>query len=345
MAKKSFLCMAMLVTVALILAACHQATTTSKELDCARSEILCVGLVTDLAGVDDRSFNQMAWEGMLKAQTEQVVDKVHYIETIDAKDYAANIYTLADMRYDVIMTIGAQYSQSTISAARRYPDILFVGMELDQTEGLPNLVNLVFHPDQLGFQAGALAAMLTRTNTIAAVLGPVTVPEVVDLKQSYEAGARYINPDLKIISIYYPDASDMTSSDPNWASVAASQAIQDGADIILDAGGITGNGALIEVASHPGLYCIGFGTDQWGTLPEAHPCLISSAMKLVNQGIFDIIKQARDASFPSGSYYSVSAMAPFHDFESVVPQTIKDEMNQIAAGLSEGSITTSDGTR
>ena len=96
MDKKSSLVMTALVLATLFLAACRTAITTSKEIDCRTREILCVGLVTSLGGVKDKSFNQMAWEGIQKAQAEKVAHKIQYIETIDAKDYEANIATLVD---------------------------------------------------------------------------------------------------------------------------------------------------------------------------------------------------------------------------------------------------------
>lgn len=342
MNKQIALGLVLVLITSILLAGCKQATV-SKTIDCSSTEVLCVGLVTSLGGISDQSFNQLAWEGMLKSQTEQVVDKVHYIETIDAKDYASNINTLADTGYDIIVAIGAQYSESTISAAQRYPDILFVGVELDQTEGLPNLVSLAFHPDQVGFQAGALAALLTRTNTIAAVLGPNTVPTVVALKEGYKAGAKYVKPNINVIATYYPGNSDGSTTDPRWAAGVAAQAIQEGADIVFDAGGLTGNGALVEAASHPALYCIGVDGDLWENLPEARPCLVSSTVNNITQGVFDIIKLAKDGAFPSGNFFGDSGLASYHDFDTLIPQAIKDEMNRITVDLLSGSI--SSGTR
>lgn len=343
MDKKSSLVMTALVLATLFLAACRAAITTSKEIDCRTREILCVGLVTSLGGVKDKSINQMAWEGIQKAQAEKVADKIQYIETIDAKDYEANIATLVDAGVDIIVTVDNLNSGATKSAAKSYPDIFFVGVDQDQTEILPNLVGLVFHADQAGFQAGALAALMTRTNTIAAVLGPDTPPAMLALKEGYEAGAKFIYPNIKIIATYYPGNSEGNTTDPQWSAGTALQAIQNGADVVFDAGGLTGNGALIETASHPGLFCIGNATDQWETLPDARSCLVTSAMKLVNQGVFDIIKLARDGAFPSGNYFGASGLASFHDFDTAVPQVVKDEMNRIAADLISGSI--SSGTK
>jgi basic membrane protein A and related proteins len=113
-----------------------------------------------------------------------------------------------------------------------------------------------------------------------------------------------------------------------------------GADVIFGAGGKTGNGALAEVAGHPGMYCIGVDSDQWETVPEARPCLVSSAMKLITPGVFNLIQAAKDGNFPSGNYVGEFGLAPFHDFDSQIPQDVKDRLNQIRQGLIDGSIST-----
>jgi basic membrane protein A and related proteins len=93
-----------------------------------------------------------------------------------------------------------------------------------------------------------------------------------------------------------------------------------------------------------GAFCIGVDTDQWETVPEAHPCLISSAMKLITPAVFDLISAANDGSFPGGNFIGDTGLAPFHDFESQIPQEVKDKLNEIDAGLKDGSITTGYGS-
>jgi basic membrane protein A len=110
--------------------------------------------------------------------------------------------------------------------------------------------------------------------------------------------------------------------------------------VVFGAGGKTGNGALIEVAGNAGLYCIGVDTDQWLTVPEAHPCLVSSAMKLLTPGVFDLIKLANEGNFPTGNYAGPVGLAPFHDFDSKVSQEVKDKLTEIDKGLQDGTIST-----
>ena len=336
MSKKLFFLLSLLALTALLLVACGG---SASEADCAQEDVFCVGLVTDVGEVDDKSFNQSAWEGV--QQAEKDLDAiVNYIETKDGKDYSANIALFADKNYDVIVTVGFAMGDATGVAATEYPNIQFIGVDQFFDGSVPNVTGLLFPEDKAGFLAGALAAMMSKSGTVAAVLGTDLIPPVVAFKEGYEGGARYINPDINLISTYHPGGLDVAFTDPEWGATTAKQAIDNGADVIFGAGGKTGNGAIIEVASHEGLYCIGVDSDQWGTVPEAHPCLISSAMKLITPGVFDLVKMAKDGAAPGGVYYGATGLAPFHDFEDKIPQEVKDKLAEIDAGLQDGSIST-----
>ena len=169
---------------------------------------------------------------------------------------------------------------ATVKAAKENPDTLFIGVDQFQGEAIPNLAGLIFHEDQSGFLAGVLAAGMSKSGTIAAVLGTDLIPPVVAFNEGYISGAKSVNPKIKVLSTYHPGELSQAFVDPEWGAATAKQAIDQGADVIFGAGGLTGNGALQEVATQSGVYCIGVDSDQWNTVPAARPCLISSAMKL-----------------------------------------------------------------
>ncbi|HEY61908.1 MAG TPA: BMP family ABC transporter substrate-binding protein [Anaerolineae bacterium] len=348
--KKLYLILVFALLASMLLVACQPKATEAPvqeptkvpeptEESCSSPDVFCVGLVTDVGEIDDKSFNQSAWGGVQQA-ADELGAKINYIETKDAKDYGANIDLFAKDGYDVIVTVGFALGEATGMAADQYPDIKFIGVDQFQGEAKPNLSGLIFPEDKSGYMAGALAGMLTKSNVIAAVLGTDLVPPVVAFKEGYEAGAAYVNPDVKIISTYHPGGLDVAFTDPEWGATTAKQAIDNGADVVFGAGGKTGNGALIEVASHDGLYCIGVDTDQWGTVPEAHPCLVSSAMKLITPGVFNLVKMAKDGNFPSGNYIGEFGLAPFHDFDSQISQEIKDKLAQIRQDLLDDKLDT-----
>lgn len=338
MRRRQSVIILILTLASLLLAACQPATPS--EADCTQPYFVCVGLVTSLKGINDRASNQAAWQGVLQAKTDNLVDWVRYIETVDTKDYEANISLLVNAGYDIIVTVGELFTPFTISAAQASPGIHFIGVDQQHEQIFPNLADLAFNDDQLGFLAGALAAQMTNTGTIAAVLGTQDDPQAYAFEQGYGAGAHYINANTKIIAIYYPGDGEVKLTQPRWGANVADQVIQSGADVVFGAGGKIGDGALIKTATYPGLFCIGAGSDQWENIPEAHPCLLASAVRLISTGVYDLLKPARSGSIPSGTYYGAVAISPYHDFEDIIPKTVQDRIGQIEAGLRDGAITT-----
>jgi basic membrane protein A len=336
--KKFYTLLAVLLVAAMLLPAC----TTSQ--DCTSEEVFCVGLVTDVGKINDKSFNQSAWEGVQRAEKE-LGAKVQYIETTDAKDYAKNIATFADEGYDVIVTVGFNLTGDTRTAAATYPNIKFIGVDQDQYEGtISNVTGLLFPEDNAGFLVGALAAMMSQSHKIGAVCGTDAVPPVWRFGEGYKAGAAYADgmkgSSTEVFVVYHSDVGfDKTFTDPEWGAATAKSMMDQGADAIFGCGGITGNGA-ITAAAQAGAYAIGVDSDQYLTLPEAAPRMLSSAMKLITPGVFDLIKAAKDGTIAGGNFLGDASYAPFHDLDSSVPADVKAEMEKINAGLLDGSIKT-----
>jgi len=341
MSKKIFTLLSLVIISAMVLSACasEEAATAVTEADCPKEEVLCVGLVTDVGEVDDKSFNQSAWEGAQQG-AEAVGGFANYVETKDAKDYLANIQLFLDKGYDVIVTVGFALGEATVEAAKANPDVKFIGVDQGQwTEVVPNVAGLIFDEAKSGFLAGVLAGSLTKSKTVAAVLGTDLVPPVVSFNKGYIAGAQWVDPEINVISTYHPGGMDVAFTDPEWGAATAKQAITQGADVVFGAGGKTGNGALIETAGNAGLFCIGVDSDQWETVPEAHNCLVSSAMKLITPGVVDLIKMAKEGTFPSGNFFGGAGLAPFHDFDASISQEIKDKLAAGEAAYDAGQIT------
>ena len=161
MIAKRFLALAAVSALALSACSSNAAPT---DADCAKAEVLCVGLVTDLGKVDDKSFNQSAWEGA-KAAAEEAGGISKYVETVDTKDYAANIKQFTDKSYDVIVTVGFLMADATVAAAKANPNTKFIGVDQFQGETVDNLTGLIFPEDQAGYAAGYLAGLIDRKST------------------------------------------------------------------------------------------------------------------------------------------------------------------------------------
>lgn len=314
------------------------AAAPTSDADCAKEEVFCIGLVTDVGEVDDKSFNQASWEGV-EAAAAELGAYAQYVETKDAKDYADNIALFGDKGYDVVVTVGFALGTATIEAAATHPNVKFIGVDQFQGAETPGVAGLIFDEAKSGFLAGVLAGSLTKSKVVAAVLGTNLVPPVVNFNLGYKAGVAYVDPAIEVISTYHPGGMDVAFTDPEWGATTAKQAIEQKADVIFGAGGKTGNGALIETAGHEGLFCIGVDTDQWETVPEAHKCLISSATKEIKSSVVELVKMAKDGSFPTGNFVGGSGLAPFHDFDATVTAEIKAKLEEATKAYDNKEIT------
>jgi basic membrane protein A len=347
--KKLYTLMAVVLAASMFLVACGGKASAP---DCTKPEVFCVGLVTDVGRVDDKSFNQSAWEGLQKAKADGNADWIQYIETTDAKSYDPNIATFGDAGYDVIVTSGFNLTEPTYAAAKKYPKIFFMGTDQflfkdDKHADWPlaNLIGIVYNEDQSGFLVGALAAMMSKSHNIGGVFGTDAVPPVWRYGEGYKAGAAY--EDAKngttttVTAVYHNDVGfDKTFTDPEWGKTTADSMIDKGADIIFGGGGKTGNGAVDEAVAR-GVYAIGVDSDQYFTLPEAQKGLLSSAMKPITVPVAALIKLAKDGKYPAdGLYFGPSGYAPYHDLDSKVPANVKTEMEALLKGLTDGSLKT-----
>jgi basic membrane protein A len=297
-----------------------------------------VGLVTDVGKIDDKSFNQSAWEGVQRAQRELGAE-VKFLETTDPKDYGKNIDQFAQDGYDVIVTVGFAIGQATQEAALKYKNVRFIGVDQFQEKPIDNVAGLIFDEDKAGYLAGALAGLLTQTGTVAAVLGTDIVPPVVKFGKGYEAGAKAVRPDVKVLMAFHPGGLARGFSDPDWGKATTTQMIQQQADVVFGAGGNTGNGALLG-ALERNVLAIGVDTDQWETLPQVRPVLVSSAMKLITPGVFELIRATGEGAFKAGNQTGQVGLAPFHDNDAKVPAAVKTRLQEIDAGLKSGTIRT-----
>ncbi len=326
---------------AFLIATSLESACAPATIDCASEKVLCVGLVTDIGKINDKSFNQSAWEGVQQAQ-KQFGGEAQYIETVDSRDYAKNIAAFADLHYDVVVTVGYSLSEATISAAAIYPNTHFIGVDQFQAEPIQGVAGLVFPEDKAGFLVGALASMMSKSHKIGAVCGTEAIPAIWRFGEGYKAGAAYADKQKDTsteVYVVYHSNDDKAFADPEWGAKTATSMIDQGTDVIFSCGSATGDSALVTAAQAK-LYVIGVDIDQYLTLPEAAPRMLSSAVKLITPGVFDLIKLAQEGNFPSGNHFGNVSYAPFHELDNEVPADVKAEMKKINAGLMDGSIET-----
>lgn len=316
----------------------------------AQDGIESVCLVTDLGRVNDGTFNQFAHEGAVAATDDYDLDYT-FIETTSQADYARNIQTCLDEEYDAIITVGFLIADATYEAAVENPDVYFIGVDQffgsEAQPALPNIVGIQFREDQGGFLAGAMAAMMTQSDVVAGVYG-IDIPPVVKFRHGFEQGVAYINEqdgtDVQTLGVYIDNFIA-----PDRGAAAAEQFIGEGADVIFGAGGPTGSGGISYAAQH-GALVIGVDQDEYlstfgnGETPGAEN-LITSAVKRVDVGVYDMIEAlANGEALPEDSLYILTAenggitYAPAHDAD--VPEEVTARMDEILAGLADGTIET-----
>jgi len=316
---------------------------------------LKVGLVTDTGGVNDKSFNQSAWVGVQKAGEEFGWD-VNFIESKQPTDYEKNIDQFATEDYDVIVSVGFLMGDATAAKAKQYPDIKFAIIDnayfptegsaacgADVTDcyddgGLTNVTSLMFQEDQVGFLAGVLAAGMSQTGVVCSVSG-MEIPPVVRFVVGYQNGAKWMNPDTETLNVYIPSFVDPAKGKETGTSM-----IGQNCDVIFGVGGNTGNGGLLA-AKEAGLMAIGVDVDQYLTYPEVKDALLSSAAKNVDVAVYEYLKAVKDGKAEAGiNTADINnggvGLAPFHDWDSKIPQEVKDKIQEATNGLKDGSITT-----
>lgn len=304
-----------------------------------------VCLVTDVGRVNDGTFNQYAYEGMLAA-AEDFDLEVTFIETQAQTDYEANLATCIDEGYDAVITVGFLIADATLAAAQANPDVFFIGVDQFVPEGSPeNYVGVQFREDEAGFLVGAMAALMTQSGTIAGVYG-IDIPPVVKFRNGFEQGARFINPDINVLGVYI----DSFTARDRGAS-AAEQFIGEGADVIFGAGGPTGSGAIAFAAS-AGALVIGVDQDEYFTTFQGGEAagaenIITSAIKRVDQSVYlslEALVNGDLETFGGGGTRVLSAandgvgFAPSHDAD--VPEEVIEQVTAILEGLKDGSIQT-----
>ena len=305
-------------------------------------ESIC--LVTDVGKINDGTFNQFAYEGMMSAAEDFGLETT-FIETQAQTDYDTNINTCITEGFDAIVTVGFLIGDATLAAAQANPDVYFIGVDQFFADHVPNLVGIQFREDQAGFLVGVMAGLMTESNTVAGVYG-IDVPAVVKYRHGYEAGAAYSNPGVSALGVYIDSFTA-----PDRGAAAAEQFIGEGADVVFGAGGPTGSGA-ITFAAQNGVMVIGVDQDEFfttfggGETPGAEN-LITSALKRVDTGVYQMLEALVNggAGWPvDASIYVLEiandgiSFAPAHDAN--VPAEVTAAVEAALAGLKDGSIDT-----
>ena len=288
-----------------------------------------IGMVTDVGGVNDKSFNQTSWEGLQALAAEDPSFEVNYLESKTDADYQTNINTFIDEGYDLIICVGYMLADATREAAEDNPDQKFAIID-DSSIDLPNVACLMFAQEQASYLVGLVAGSVTQTKNVGYVQGMVS-----DSMNLFGIG--YITGVLEAC----PDATIQQYNANNFGdsaggSTAAKDMITKGADVIYHAAGGTGMG-VIEACNEEGIWAIGVDTDQSSLAPEH---VITSAMKRVDVASQDISKAVAAGEFAAGVHlYDLSNggvdLAPTRDN---IPADVLELVENAKAAVIAGDV-------
>ncbi len=289
-----------------------------------------VGMVTDVGGVNDKSFNQLAWEGL------QALDpnafEVNYLESKTDADYQTNINTFIDEDYDLIITVGYMLADATREAATDNPDQKFAIVDDSSCADLENVACLMFAQEECSYLVGLVAGSVTKSNTVGYVQGMVSEPMNL-FGIGYITGVLEACPEATILQYNANNFGDIAGG-----NTAAKDMITKGADVIYHAAGGTGNGVM-NACDEAGIYGIGVDKDQRVEL--GLECIITSAMKRVDVACQDISKALKDGTFKGGVHlYNLAndgvGIAPTTD---VVPAEVLEKVEAAKKAIIAGEKT------
>ena len=274
----------LLVVMMLALTACGGKKEAAKE------ETLKVGIVLSIGGLGDKSFNDSAYRGLEQAKKDLGIE-FKYVEPASPAEDEQFLREFAEAGYDLVVATGFLMKDATEKMAKEFPDVKFA--IIDEVIELPNVSSLVFSEDEGSFLVGALAAMMSETNTVGFV-GGMEVPLIKKFQRGYEMGAKYVNPDIKVLGLFTSGPNPF--NDPVRGKENALSLIKQGADVVYHAAGGTGVG-VIDAAKDSGVFAIGVDSNQDNVAPGT---VLTSMVKNVDIAVYDTVKQILDNDFRAG---------------------------------------------
>ena len=309
--------------------------------------------VTDTGGIDDNSFNQTAWKGVLDAIADFGIEG-RFLESQAETDYEANINSLLGGQCDVIITVGFLLGDATKTAAEANPDQRFSIVDFAYEPPLPNVLGQVYATDEAAFLAGYLAAGMSKTG-ILGTFGGINIPPVTIFMDGFVYGVDYFNAEneTSVTVLGWDTQTREGLFTNNFESLddgrAYAQNLYDeGADIVLPVAGPVGLGsaALADELGTDQLMIIGVDADLYATDPEKGHVYLTSITKRMDATVRQVIELAMNDQFEGGLIVGSLEnggvnLAPFHDLDSAVPDSLKAELADIRAAIIDGSISVS----
>jgi basic membrane protein A and related proteins len=351
----------------LVLAACgtssssapSSSSTTSASSSAATSTASAAGskflgcMVTDTGGINDKSFNQSAWQGMQEAAAANPNITVKYLQSTTQSDYVTNINSFLGEKCGIIVTVGFLMAQATQTAAQKNPTQDFSIVDNAYTPPIKNVDALLFNTVEDGYLGGYLAAGMSKTGKVA-TFGGQELPTVTIYMDGFWDGVQAYNAKhgTHVQVLGWNETTQKGSftgdfTDQTKGQTVTQTFISEGADIIFPVAGNVGLGAAkaVQQADSAGGNVNMMWVDTDGCISAAQYCkyFITSVTKGIQTAVKDAVLSAQNGSFKGGNFIGTLAngavaLAPFHDFASKVPAALQAELKTLQTQIENGTI-------
>jgi len=338
--KKTILILPVLSLVLLFHASCI------REIN-APQRTIRVAMLASGTTFDDMAFLQNCKTGLERAKTDFGLECVYDIDTSTAR-YRERLERFGDRNFDLILAVGYMWNDAVVQAAPQYPGTRFVLVDAGLSEPQANAVSILFDVDEAAYPLGFLSAWWAfhhgDGNPAVGFVGALEIPQIRQFIEPYLNGVDRHNRKYGKHVAHYGDYAG-TFVDFDLGGQIADSLISLGADVIFGVGGLTGNGALLK-AGERGKQGIGVDVDQTISFPEVSDILLSSAMKGLDHAVYAVVKSHTENNFDGGGVYTGNLanrgvdLAPYHAYQSQIPDSIQTEIETIRAGIMDGSIST-----
>ncbi|HUN21853.1 MAG TPA: BMP family ABC transporter substrate-binding protein [Anaerolineales bacterium] len=304
--------------------------------------------VTDVGGIDDKSFNANAWIGAERAATDLGIE-AKYLESQQQTDYEKNINAFIEDECDLIVTVGFLLGDATKAGAEANPDTNFAIIDFAYDPTISNVKGITFQIDEAGFLAGYIAAAATKTG-IVATYGGINIPPVTAFMDGYVYGVRYYNEqngtDVQVLG-WDPEKQD-GSFTGNFESTddgrnMAISFMDEGADVILPVAGPVGLGSAAAVQERGDAWIIGVDVDWTVSAPEFADIVLTSILKRIDNGVYAVTEEAAGGAFEGGVYVGnlENEGVGVSDVAEAAGIDVSADLEEIIGGIIDGSILTS----
>ncbi|MET0958831.1 MAG: BMP family protein [Psychrobacillus psychrotolerans] len=354
MTKRKFgLGLSLVLAAGTILGACGSKDdegTTSKGSEGTGSEgkteavDFSLAMVTDVGGVDDKSFNQLAWEGIEAFGKENGLEKgdggYDYLQSTGDADYITNLNNLVRREFDVVYGIGFLMEEPIGTIADQQSDAQLA--IIDAIVDKPNVASVMFKEQEGSFLAGVVAALMSESKQIGFV-GGMEIPVIERFEAGFLEGVKAVDPSIKV-DVQYTGKFD----DAALGKTTANRMYSSGVDIIFHAAGGTGNGVFAEAKerktkdANANVWVIGVDSDQYeeGAVGDTNVTL-TSMQKRVDIAVQSIAKEAMAGNFPGGkttTYGLAEKGVQLADSRGAIPQEILDQVEEYSKKIASGEI-------